>query len=93
MGIVSKSGGFIGIGKKQNTSENMDVSKFQTIDRTKVTTISINQRKAQVISKHPEGSYELVYDENDAKKVAYLTIKDVNAFWRFTDYLVVSTSK
>lgn len=93
MGIVSKSGGFIGIGKKQNTSENMDVSKFQTIDRTKVTTISINQRKAQVISKHPEGSYELVYDENDAKKVACLTIKDVNAFWRFTDYLVVSTSK
>ncbi len=93
MGIVSKSGGFIGIGKKQNTSENMDVAKFQTIDRTKVTTISINQRKAQVISKHPEGSYELVFDENDAKKVAYLTIKDVNSFWRYTDYLVVSTSK
>ena len=91
MGIVNKSGGFIGIGKKQNTSADMDVSKFQTIDRTKVTTIAIGQRKAQVISKHPEGSYELVYDENDSKKVAYLTIKDVNAFWRFTDYLVVST--
>ncbi len=91
MGIVNKSGGFIGIGKKQNTSADMDVSKFQTIDRTKVTTIAIGQRKAQVISKHPEGSYELVYDENDSKTVAYLTIKDVNAFWRFTDYLVVST--
>ena len=91
MGIVNKSGGFIGIGKKQNTSADMDVSKFQTIDRTKVTTIAIGQRKAQVISKHPEGSYELVYDEKDSKTVAYLTIKDVNAFWRFTDYLVVST--
>lgn len=91
MGIVDKSGGFIGIGKKQNTSADMDVSKFQTIDRTKVTTIAIGQRKAQVISKHPEGSYELIYDENDAKKVAYLTIKDVNAFWRYTDYLVVSS--
>jgi len=91
MGIVNTSGGFIGIGKKQNTSADMDVSKFQTIDRTKVTTIAIGLRKAQVISKHPEGSYELIYDENDAKKVAYLTIKDVNAFWRFTDYLVVSS--
>ena len=91
LGIVSKSGGFIGIGKKQNTSADMDVSKFQTIDRSKVTTIAINQRKAQVISKHPEGSYELIYDENDAKKVAYLTIKDVKAFWRYTDYLVVSS--
>lgn len=93
LGIVSKSGGFIGIGKKQNTTSDMDVSHFQTIDRSKVTTIAINQRKAQVISKHPEGSYELVMDENDSKKVAYLTIKDVNAFWRFTDYLVISTNK
>lgn len=91
MGIVNKSGGFIGIGKKQQASENMDVSHFQTIDRTKVTTITVNQRKAQVISKHPEGSYELVMDENDSKTVAYLSIKDVNAFWRFTKYLVIST--
>ncbi len=93
MGIVNKSGGFIGLGKKQNTNSDMDVSKFQIIDRTKVTTITINQRKTQVISKHPEGSYELVVDENDPKTVAYLVIKDVNAFWRFTDYLVVSTNK
>lgn len=91
MGIVDKSGGFIGIGKKQSASENMDVSRFQTIDRTKVTTIRVGQRKAQIISKHPEGSYELVMDENDSKTVAYLTIKDVNAFWRFTKYLVISS--
>ncbi len=93
LGIVNKSGGFIGIGKKQNITTDMDVSRFQTIDRSKVTTIAINQRKAQLISKHPEGSYELVMDENDSKKVAYLSIKDVNAFWRFTDYLVISTNK
>ena len=91
--FVNKTGGFIGIGRRQGTMADMPTELFTEIDRTKVTTISINQRKAQVISKHPEGSYELVYDENDAKKVAYLTIKDVNAFWRFTDYLVVSTSK
>lgn len=91
MGIVDKSGGFIGIGKKQSASDNMDVSKFNTIDRTKVTTISVNQRKAQLISKHPEGSYELVKDENDSKTIAYLVIKDVNAFWQFTKYLVIST--
>lgn len=93
LGIVNKSGGFIGIGKRQNTNADMDVSHFKTIDRTKVTTIAINQYKVQVISKHPEGSYELVMDENDPKKVAFLVIKDVNAFWKFTDYLVVSTKK
>lgn len=90
-GIVDKSGGFIGIGKKQSASADMDVSRFQTIDRTKVTTINVNQRKAQVISKHPEGSYELVMDENDKKTVEKLVIKDVNAFWRYTKYLVIST--
>ncbi|MBQ7063155.1 MAG: hypothetical protein IJM88_07695 [Bacteroidales bacterium] len=91
MGIVNKSGGFIGIGKKQDINTQMDLTKFQQIDRTKVTTIAINQRKAQVISKHPTDSYELVMDENDAKTVAFLVIKDVNAFWRNTNYLVIST--
>lgn len=91
MGIVNKSGGFIGIGKKQDITDQMDMSKFKVIDRTKVTTIAINQRKAQVISKHPAESYELVMDENDSKTVAYLVIKDVNAFWRGTSYLVIST--
>ena len=93
MGIVNKSGGFVGIGKKQNTSDEMDVSKFQMIDRTKVTTITINQRKAQLISKHPAGSYELVPDENDPKVTATLIITNVKAFWQYTDYLVVSTNR
>lgn len=93
MGIVNKSGGFIGIGKKQGVSSSMDISHFQMIDRTKVTTISINQRNAQLVSNHPDGSYELVMDDQDAKTVAYLVIKDVKAFWRYTDYLVVSTNK
>ena len=92
-GIVDKSGGFIGIGKKQSTNANMDISKFRTIDRTQVTTITVGLRKAQLISQHPEGSYELVMDENDPKKVASLVIKDVNAFWRNTQYLVISTKK
>ena len=90
-GIANKSGGFIGIGRKQNTSSDMDISQFQMIDRTKVTTIAIGQRKVQVLSKHPAGSYELVMDENDPKTVAYLVINNVKSFWQYTDYLVIST--
>lgn len=93
LGIVDKSGGFIGIGKKQNTTTSMDVSHFQLIDRSKVRTVTINQRKAKVVSKHPAGSYELVYDEHNSKLAAYLNILDVNAFWQYTDYLVISTDK
>lgn len=93
IGIVNKSGGFIGIGKKQNTTSDMDINLFQCIDRTKITTIPINQRKAQIISKHPADSYEMVMDENDPKLALQLIIRDVKAFWQYTDFLVISTNK
>ena len=90
-GIVNKTGGFIGIGRKQGTMADMPTELFTEIDRTKVTTITVNKKKAQVISQHPENSYELVYDEEDAKTVAYLRILNPAQFWKYTDYLVIST--
>lgn len=90
-GIVSKSGGFIGIGRKQGTVADMNTSLFTEIDRTTVTTISVNKRKAQVISQHPAGSFELVADEADAQTTAYLRILNPTQFWKYTDYLVIST--
>lgn len=90
-GIVSKEGGFIGIGRRQETIGNMPVDKFVQIDRTKATTITVNMKKATVISKHPENSYELVMDENDSKVVAYLRILNPAKFWEQTRYLVIST--
>lgn len=92
-GIVNKSGGFIGIGKRQSTNSEMETSKFTMIDKTKVTTITINLKKAKVVSPHPESSYELVMDENDDKVVSYLRILDPVKFWNQTRYLVISTPK
>lgn len=90
-GIVSKAGGFIGIGRRQGTNSEMPLDRFTQIDRTKVTTIPINMRKATVVSKHPENSYELVMDENDPKQVSYLRILNPAKFWEQTRFLVVST--
>jgi hypothetical protein len=90
-GIVSKAGGFIGIGRRQGTNSEMPLDRFTQIDRTKVTTIPINMRKAIVVSKHPENSYELVMDENDNKQVSYLRILNPAKFWEQTRFLVVST--
>lgn len=69
----------------------MPLDSFTEIDRTKVTTISVNLKKALVVSKHPEGSYELVPDENDESIIAYLRILNPTLFWQHTRYLVVST--
>ena len=90
-GIVTKSGGFIGIGRKQGTVADMATDKFTEIDRTKVTTIAINKKKAVVISQHPDNSYELVSDDEDATFTAYLRILNPSQFWKYTDYLVIST--
>ena len=90
-GIVNKTGGFIGIGRKQGTMTDMPTEMFTEIDRTKVTTITVNKKNARVISQHPENSYELVADEEDSKVVAYLRILNPSQFWKYTDYLVVST--
>ena len=90
-GIVNKAGGFIGIGRHQGTSSDMNLDRFTQIDRTKVTTIPINMRKAVVVSKHPDSSYELVMDENDPKMVSYLRILNPAKFWELTRYLVIST--
>jgi len=90
-GIVTKTGGFIGIGRKQGTVADMNTELFTEIDRTKVTTILINKKKAVVISQHPDNSYELVADEEDASVTAYLRILNPTQFWKYTDYLVIST--
>jgi uncharacterized coiled-coil protein SlyX len=91
LGVVSKSGGFIGIGKKQNAVGDMPTDHFTTIDRTKVTTITVGQKKAVVISKHPADSYQLVMDDSDPSVVAYLKVLNPASFWKYTRYLVIST--
>ena len=90
-GIVAKTGGFIGIGRHQGTISEMPLDRFTQIDRTKVTTIPVNMKKAVVVSNHPENSYELVMDENDTKQVSYLRILNPAKFWEQTRFLVIST--
>ncbi len=91
LGVVNKSGGFIGIGKKQQAVGDMPTDHFTCIDCTKVTTIAVDEKNAVVISKHPSDSYEMVMDENDKNKVAFLKILNPASFWKTTKYLVIST--
>lgn len=90
-GIVNKDGGLIF--KTQRSTNNVNVQNFTLIDKTKVTTIDVNLRKARIISNHPKDSYEIVYDENDSKMARQLVIKDINAFWSTTDFLIISTKR
>ncbi|MBO4752149.1 MAG: hypothetical protein J5526_05300 [Bacteroidales bacterium] len=88
LGVIDK----VGVSKRrQQTTSSMETSVFTEIDRTQVTTVTINAKKVKVVSKHPETSYQLVNDEENSKVVSYLRIIDQEQFWKYTDYLVIST--
>ncbi len=83
-GVLSKSGGVAGIGAtdKLNT-ESLPQNYFTRMDITTTLEIPVMGKKAKLATSHPAGSYTF---EGGAEK---LVIKDPNAFWSMSKYLVV----
>jgi predicted nucleic acid-binding Zn-ribbon protein len=86
-GLLTKEGGFIGLGKTQKLTGNIPDNVFEQIDLTETKSISINSKSAKLISEHPAGSYEFIRDQN--KKVSSLEIKDAALFWKISKYAVI----
>lgn len=88
-GVVTKEGGFAGIGKstKLNT-QGMNLEYFRQVDVTQVLEVPVNAKKAKLVTSHPAGSYTLDGPDGRTDK---LTIKDPNTFWSVSKYLVVQT--
>ena len=84
--IVTKEGGFIGLGKTKELAPNMDKSYFTQIDITKLNAVPIMKDKATVLTKHPKTSYYLT-----GKKMSdSLIITNQVQFWSLSKVLVVS---
>ena len=86
-GLVSKEGGFLGLGKNKSLKENFSDSLFAQIDITVTKTIPVNAKSAKLLTEHPTGSYELIHQDKD--KIAYIEITDPNQFWKISKYAVV----
>lgn len=91
-GLVTKEGGFIGLGKKISLLENFPDSSFSEINITETKTIPVNSKNARLITEHPAGSYEFIRDSNN-KIVEYIEIKDPGQFWKISKYAVVDIIK
>ncbi|MEO0468090.1 MAG: hypothetical protein AAF206_00610 [Bacteroidota bacterium] len=63
-------------------------NSFSAIDITETETIPLDAKKVKLLTPHPEGTYEVISDE---KRVVGLEIKNPEAFWRNSKYLVVQT--
>ncbi len=82
--VMSKGGLF----RSAKISYQAEQSAFVKIDIREVTEITLNAKRAKVLSVHPTGTYSL---EVDANGMQILKISDPKAFWEQTKYLVVQT--
>ena len=87
-GLLTKDGGFLGIGKNASINNDINESLFTSLDIRKANQFPFNTKKARLISEHPVNSYRLV-EEND--KIAYLEIENPQEFWKLTKYVIVET--
>ncbi|WP_321288695.1 hypothetical protein [uncultured Sunxiuqinia sp.] len=83
--IVEKTGGFLGLGRILKFRKDFNPDLFTKIDIRNVTEISLNAKKAHVVTTHPAGSFELVGEDPVEKMV----INNPGQFWRTSKYLVI----
>lgn len=85
-GVLTKEGGFIGLGKSQKLSENMNTEYFTKVDISVSKEIQLSAKKAKVVTTHPAGSYKIEGEDGHADK---LVILDSEKFWSVSKYLVI----
>lgn len=84
--IITKEGGFVGIGKIEKLRSDFNQNYFTKIDITTINELPINTSKARIITSHPANSYKLV---QNGKSVDKLVITDKKLFWSVSKYLVI----
>jgi len=85
-GVLTKEGGFIGIGKTKKLSDDFNKEYFTQVDIKLFSEIALNAEKAKLVTNHPTSSYKIEGSEGKADK---LIITDADAFWSSSKYLVV----
>lgn len=84
-GIITKEGGFIGMGKSSKLKDDFNRDYFTKIDITQTTSINIGAKKVKILTTHPSGSYKLIGE----KSVEKIEITNAEDFWGASKYLVI----
>lgn len=88
-GLVTREGGFLGLGKSTDLSDNISREKFEQIDIRTTSELKIDSKKINLITEHPPHSYELLMD---GEKVKAIKITNPEEFWKISKYLVVAVN-
>lgn len=86
--VLSKQGGFLGLGKQKQMVSDFSQDAFTQIDVSSTKSIAITGKDAKLISTHPNGTYRIQKENN---KVSGIEITDPDKFWKASKYMVVVT--
>jgi hypothetical protein len=89
-GLLTKEGGFIGLGKTKTLASSFPDSSFKQIDVTVMKSIPVNSKSAKLISEHPANSYQFIRDKD--KNIESIEITDPAQFWKISKYAVVEVN-
>jgi DNA repair exonuclease SbcCD ATPase subunit len=84
--VLTKEGGFIGLGKTQKVKEDFNKGYFTKVDVSTLHEIPLGAKKAKMVTTHPASSYKIEGPEGKAEK---LVITNSDDFWSASKYLVV----
>ncbi|MFZ4549348.1 MAG: hypothetical protein ACOYN4_18020, partial [Bacteroidales bacterium] len=84
--IITKEGGFIGIGRSKDLAPEMDKNNFTRVDITKLRVIPIMKNKVVVLSSHPKTSYRI--SGKNASDSLFIT--NPAEFWSLSKVLVLN---
>jgi len=84
--IVTKEGGFIGLGRTKELVPDIDKSALTRVDITQVNVIPIMKGKATLLTTHPKSSYRLTGEHASDS----LVITNQKEFWSLSKVLVVN---
>ena len=84
--IITKEGGFIGIGRSKELAPEMDKNDFTRVDITKLRMVPIMKNKVVVLSSHPNTSYRI--SGKNASDTLFIT--NPSEFWSLSKVLVLN---
>lgn len=85
-GVITKEGGFIGIGKANKVNNALNKEYFTKVDITRFNEIPLGVKRARLLTIHPSDSYRFDGTKNSVDK---FVITDPTAFWKGSKYLVI----
>lgn len=85
--VITKEGGFIGMGKSTKLKDDFNKEYFTKVDASQTTSINIGAKKAKIVTSHPSSSYKLIGE----KTIERIEISNTEDFWSNSKYLVIIT--